>query len=115
MRLTDKQLEIMDVFWESNVPMTIADIIEASCNKSWSNNSIYKLIEQLLIKGVVIVAHASAGSANYAKAYTAAISLDEFMVKHIAEINKDRKHSIRLSFTAIVDAMMQLKDEWEDE
>ena len=116
MNLTDKQFEVMDIFWESNIPMTITDIIDASGNRTWSTNSIYKIITQLEQKGLICVSHLSPTSTNNAKAYKCLVSYKEFMAKNMARINKARKPSIRLSAEVFIQAIRDLKqEEWEDE
>ena len=41
MKLTKKELEIMAVLWNRKFPMTATEIIEASINRTWKENSIY--------------------------------------------------------------------------
>ena len=116
MRLTEKQLEIMDVLWESTAPLTITDIVEKTRDtRSWSSKSIYSLIEQLEKKGAVCVSRSCPTNANYAKAYEAAISCPEFMVKTAVGINKARKPGVRVSADVYVETIRSMEDEWEDE
>jgi predicted transcriptional regulator len=44
MRLTDKEMEIMAVLWESETAMTATEIIEVSNNRTWKESSIYIII-----------------------------------------------------------------------
>ena len=111
MILTDKQLEVMDVFWERNVPMTINAVIEASENRTWSTRSIYKIFAQLEKKGLIGVSHLSPTSTNYAKTYKVLLPFEKYIAKSIAWINQGRPPSIRVGAEVFIQA---IKDEWED-
>ena len=111
MHLTDNQAEIMDVLWENKYPMTITEIIEASSNRSWSKNSIYKIVELLEQKGAITVAHSSPTNANYAKAYVPAITPQQFIVKHTLEMIDARKSVVRDSLDALIEVLKNIKDE----
>ena len=46
--LTSKEFEIMKIFWQYDKPLTAAEIMKLSQEKTWSFNSLYPLLNQLL-------------------------------------------------------------------
>ena len=53
MELTKSEMEIMDVFWASQEPLSRADLLERSTNKSWKDSSVHILLNGLLAKGAI--------------------------------------------------------------
>ncbi len=49
--LTSKEFEIMKIFWQYDKPLTAAEIIDLSKEKTWSFNSLYPLLNKLLKNG----------------------------------------------------------------
>ena len=112
MDLTKKQLEIMEVYWESCVPLTIPDVVKASGHRTWSANSIHKLIAQLEAKGALAV---SRDSDTYVKSYEPKIEFKDYMVRRVIGANNDIKPSIRLTLDGFIEAVMKNENEWENE
>ena len=50
MELTKSELEIMDVMWASEVPLSRSDLLERSEEKSWKDSSVHILLNGLLQK-----------------------------------------------------------------
>ena len=48
MELTRSEMEIMDVMWESGVPMSRADLLARSEEKTWKDSSVHILLNGLL-------------------------------------------------------------------
>ena len=53
MELTRSELEIMDVFWEAETPLSRSDLLERSVEKSWKDSSVHILLNGLLQKQVI--------------------------------------------------------------
>ena len=53
MELTRSEMEIMDVLWEANVPMSRADLLEQSEGKTWKDCSVHILLNGLLKKEAI--------------------------------------------------------------
>ena len=53
--LTSKEFEIMKIFWQYDKPLTAAEIIDLSKEKTWSFNSLYPLLNKLLKKQFIKV------------------------------------------------------------
>lgn len=53
MVLTRSELEIMDVFWASETPLSRSDLLERSEGKSWKDSSVHILLNGLLQKEAI--------------------------------------------------------------
>ena len=53
MELTKSEMEIMDVMWESGIPMSRADLLAHSEEKTWKDSSVHILLNGLLQKGAI--------------------------------------------------------------
>ena len=113
MLLTDKQFEIMDLFWEAKNQMTISRLLEISTDRSWSEKSVYKIIAQLEKNGFLAVSENA--DINYAKSYVPAITFREYAAKLAIGMNKARKPSVRINLAEFMETLEQMEDEWEQE
>ena len=53
MELTRSEMEIMDVLWASDKPLSRSDLLERSEEKSWKDSSVHILLNGLLQKQVI--------------------------------------------------------------
>ncbi len=53
MKLTKSELEIMNVLWKAQRPLSRSDILNLSEDKTWKTNSIHILLNSLLEKGAI--------------------------------------------------------------
>lgn len=103
MRLTDKEMEVMAVLWESEAAMTASEIIEASNNRSWKESSIYIIMNTLIKKGAVALAHHKPTGTNIARAYKPIISPEECIVSHIDNV---RETGVRVDITMLIQNLL---------
>ena len=111
MQLTDKELEIMSVLWESSTSMTVADILEASENRSWSINSIFIMMTKLEKKGAVDYLYKPT-TTKPARAYKPTLSPEEFIAGSIASVAV--KPKLRLNIDVLIKAIRGKFGESED-
>ena len=88
-RLTDKELEIMQVLWDNETPMTGSEIVSASKDRTWKEKSIYIIVNSLLKKNAIAFDHYKSTATNTARVYRAAISLEEYAALNVLELNPD--------------------------
>ena len=50
MKLTKSELEVMNVLWKAERPLSRSEIIEQSTDKTWKDNSIHILLNGMLKK-----------------------------------------------------------------
>ena len=53
MNLTRNEIEVMDVFWGVGRPLSRAELLNLSVDKSWQSNSVHILLNSLLKKGAL--------------------------------------------------------------
>ena len=53
MELTRSELEIMDVLWAAEQPLSRSDLLEDSQEKTWKDSSVHILLNGMLQKGVI--------------------------------------------------------------
>ena len=87
--LSKKELEVMYVLWESKVPMSATDIVEASVHveRTWKLKSIYIILSALLEKKVIALNHMKATPTNTAKAYVPTITKEEYVISYVRSMN----------------------------
>ncbi len=77
MELTKSEREIMDVFWQTNQPLSRADLLDDS-EKSWKNSSIHILLNGLLKKGLLREAGVVRCSKTYGRVFEATMTREEY-------------------------------------
>jgi len=92
MRLTDKELEIMQVLWERGASMTTSDIITSSPNRTWKGSSIHVMLRTLQEKEAVVLEDFIPSTGRPSGIYKAALTLEEYVVLqmkgHCVDIGK---------------------------
>jgi len=69
MRLTGKEQEIMTTLWKSKKPLTTAEIVEVSPNRTWHEGSIFAIMKSLLKKGAVVLDAYKPTAGKHARVY----------------------------------------------
>jgi len=87
MRLTDIELEVMNILWQSGIPMTASDIIEASPGRTWKESSIHVILKTLQAKNAVLMDHYVPTTGRAAKAYKAALTTAQYVASHVLEFD----------------------------
>jgi len=83
MKLTDKELEIMNVLWQSDTLMTAADIIALSPNRTWKETSIHVIMRTLQAKKAVILDSFVPTTGRPSGAYKAALTVEEYALLQV--------------------------------
>jgi Fe2+ or Zn2+ uptake regulation protein len=109
MRLTDKQLEIMKLLWKRKIPMSAVEIVEASDNRTWKEGSIFAIINTLIKKGAVVLAHHKPTSTINVRSYESAIILEECIISVI----RDLKVSVGMCINKdeLIEAIRKMEDD----
>lgn len=102
MKFTESELQIMELFWNSEKPLSSPDILKLSPpNKSWKDNSIYIMIQTLEKKGAIKEIGAIKGEkGKYLRLFKPTLSRQEYYSKQIAG-SLDSK-DIPLLFSALI-------------
>ena len=83
MELTRSEMEIMDVMWASDVPLSRSDLLERSEGKSWKDSSVHILLNGLLDKGAIREAGFVKRSKTYGRTFTPTLSREEYFATTI--------------------------------
>jgi predicted transcriptional regulator len=107
MKLTDKEMEIMVVLWGNERPMTAAEVVEASNNRTWKENSIYIFMNSLIKKGAVISTRHKPTMTNNARAYKPAITSEEYTISYIKNM---KQTGVQINIPALVERLMNTEE-----
>lgn len=83
MELTKSEMEIMDVLWESEQPISRADLLERAEEKTWKDSSVHILLNGLLNKGAIREAGLVKRSKTYGRLFTATMTREEYFAQTI--------------------------------
>lgn len=83
MKLTKSELEIMNVLWNAERPLTRSDILSLSEGKSWKDNSIHILLNGLLKKEAIREDGFARSGKVWGRLYAPCISIDEYYEENV--------------------------------
>jgi len=83
MELTKSELEIMDVLWGADKPMSRADLLARSEEKTWKDSSVHILLNGLLQKGAIQEAGLVKRSKTYGRVFTPTLTREEYFATTI--------------------------------
>ena len=101
MELTKSEMEIMDVMWESGVPMSRADLLAHSEEKTWKDSSVHILLNGLLQKGAIQEAGLVKRIKTYGRVFTPTMTREEYFANTI--FSHRHKPQIVGLFTALLE------------
>ena len=81
--LTRSEMEIMDVLWESGVPMSRADLLAHSEEKTWKDSSVHILLNGLLQKGAIQEAGLVKRIKTYGRVFAPTMTREEYFANTI--------------------------------
>ena len=83
MELTRSEMEIMDVLWESDQPLSRADLLERSEEKTWKDSSVHILLNGLLHKGAIREAGLVKRSKTFGRTFAPTMTREEYFATTI--------------------------------
>lgn len=83
MELTKSEMEIMDVLWESETPLSRSDLLIRSEEKSWKDSSVHILLNGLLHKGAIREAGVVKRSKTYGRTFAPTLTREEYFATTI--------------------------------
>lgn len=83
MELTKSEMQIMDVLWESEAPLSRSDLLERSEQKSWKDSSVHILLNGLLQKGAIREAGFVKRSKTYGRTFAPTLTREEYFATTI--------------------------------
>lgn len=104
MILTKSEMQIMDVFWASEEPLSRSDLLERSDEKTWKDSSVHILLNGLLAKGAIREAGFVKRSKTYGRTFLPALTREEYFATTIFS------HPHKPQFVGLVKALLERKD-----
>ena len=83
MVLTRSELEIMDVFWATEQPLSRADLLERSEEKNWKDSSVHILLNGLLQKLAIQEVGFVKRSKTYGRTFRPTMTREEYFASMI--------------------------------
>lgn len=83
MELTKSEMEIMDVLWGAQKPLSRSDLLEHSEEKSWKDSSVHILLNGLLQKGAIREAGVVKRSKTYGRTFAPTLTREEYFATTI--------------------------------
>ena len=83
MELTKSEMEIMDVLWASDVPLSRADLLDRSEEKTWKDSSVHILLNGLLRKEAIKEVGFVKRSKTYGRTFSPTLTREEYFATTI--------------------------------
>ena len=83
MELTKSEMQIMDVLWGTQKPLSRSDLLAHSEEKSWKDSSVHILLNGLLQKGAIREAGVVKRSKTYGRTFAPTLTREEYFATTI--------------------------------
>lgn len=83
MELTKSEMEIMDVLWDADRPLSRADLLAASEEKSWKDSSVHILLNGLLAKEAIKEAGLVKRGKTFGRIFVPAMTREQYFATTI--------------------------------
>ncbi len=83
MELTKSEMEIMDVFWASDAPLSRADLLSRDGEKTWKDGSVHILLNGLLQKDAIREVGFVRRSKTYGRTFEPTMTREEYFANTI--------------------------------
>lgn len=100
MELTKSELEVMNVLWQANRPLSRSEILTLSTSKTWKDSSIHILLNGLLNKNAIEEAGYVRSGKTFGRLYAANISCQEYYAKNV--FAGSSKEVLPMLFSALI-------------
>jgi len=87
--------------------MTATEVIGASDNRTWKENSIYIIMNTLIRKGAVVLAHHKPTVTNSARAYKPALTSEQYMVRYV---KSTKEAGVPINIQTLIEGLMEVEE-----
>lgn len=108
-KLSKSEQQIMDVLWAEGRPLSRAEILELSTEKTWKASSIHILLNSLLDKKAIVVAGFSKTGSHYGRTFAPTFEEGEGMAMQIKQMASYQKRPGK-TVSQIFSSLMQEKN-----
>lgn len=104
MELTKSEMQIMDVLWSAQVPLSRADLLERSQEKTWKDSSVHILINGMLQKGLIREAGFVKRSKTYGRTFEPTLTREQYFAATVFS------HRHKPDIVGLIDALLEKPD-----
>ena len=104
MELTKSEMQIMDVLWAADVPLSRSDLLERSQEKSWKDSSVHILLNGLLKKGAISEVGFVKRSKTYGRTFAPTLTREQYFATTIFS------HTHKPNIVGLIEALLSRKD-----
>lgn len=101
MKLTKSELEIMNVLWRAERPLTRSEILTMSEDKTWKDNSIHILLNGMLKKEAIKEAGFTRSGKVWGRLYAPNVEIGEYYKENVFLQNGVESYPVL--FSAMID------------
>ena len=109
MELTKSEMEIMDVLWGSEKPLSRADLLAHSEEKTWKDSSVHILLNGLLQKGAIREAGLVKRSKTFGRVFSPTLTREEYFAKTIYS------HRCKPQMVGLISALLSQQNVTQEE
>ena len=109
MELTKSEMQIMDVLWEAEAPLSRADLLNQPADKTWKDSSVHILLNGMLQKGIIREAGFVKRGKTYGRLFLPTMRREEYFAANIFS------HRHKPEIVALIRALLSREDITPDE
>lgn len=104
--LTENELEILEVLWDENRPMSRPELLQRSSLSESNKQTIHRFLNSMLEKGVLTVAGTVMCGKRPGRTYAPTISREEYVISQVDKLMPaaSPKRSLLAVMSSLVDA-----------
>ena len=109
MELTKSEMQIMDVLWAVGEPMSRADLLNQSDEKTWKDSSVHILLNSMLKKELIREAGFVKRGKTYGRTFVPTMTREEYFAQAVFS------HRHKPQIVALVRALLSRTDITQEE
>lgn len=82
-KLTNSELEVMELLWASEEALSSREIIEKSEDKSWKDSYVHLIINSLLDKNMIYISGFKQTTKNYTRVFLPTMPKEKWLLSQI--------------------------------
>ena len=102
MKLTSKELEVMITLWGCETPLTTAEIIESTPDRTWQKDSVFAIVNTLIKKGAVFFETYKPTEGKHARVYKPLITIEDYAMEAIQNL---RDSGMKIDISTLADRL----------
>ena len=99
-KITKSEEQMMEIFWNSEEPLTSVDIVNMKVKDTWGNGLVHNIIRSLLEKGMLQACGLERCKTQYARTLCPTLTNEEYIAKLMMEKagGKEARCKVMLAF-----------------